>query len=35
MHGLDEAIRRCQLFMEAGADMTFLEAPASEGEMGR
>lgn len=35
VHGLDEAIRRCQLFVEAGADMTFLEAPASEEEMAR
>jgi 2-methylisocitrate lyase-like PEP mutase family enzyme len=26
-HGLDEAIRRAQLFIEAGADVTFVEAP--------
>ncbi|GBG32229.1 Isocitrate lyase [Hondaea fermentalgiana] len=32
-HGLDEAIARCQAFLEAGADATFLEAPHSEEEM--
>tara|TARA_B100000524_G_C23622583_1_gene360310 strand:- start:221 stop:772 length:552 start_codon:yes stop_codon:yes gene_type:complete len=31
--GLDEAIRRCQVFREAGADMTFLEAPLTVDEM--
>ena len=33
--GLDEAITRCRLFREIGADITFLEAPANEGEMRR
>src|SRR5215216_2544613 len=32
---LDEAITRCRLFREAGADITFLEAPIDEGEMRR
>jgi 2-methylisocitrate lyase-like PEP mutase family enzyme len=32
---LDEAIVRCQQFREAGADITFLEAPLDEGEMRR
>lgn len=31
--GLDEAIQRCLEFVEAGADMTFLEAPTSRDEM--
>jgi len=31
--GLDEAIRRCQEFVKAGADITFLEAPLDEEEM--
>lgn len=31
--GLDEAIERCRLFREIGADITFLEAPESEQEM--
>eukprot|EP00439_Symbiodinium_sp_Y106_P011609 s501_g1.t1 len=31
--GLDEAIARCKAFVEAGADITFLEAPRSEEEM--
>src|SRR6187200_1877700 len=30
---LDEAIARCRLFREIGADITFLEAPTSEAEM--
>jgi 2-methylisocitrate lyase-like PEP mutase family enzyme len=34
-HGLEEAIRRCQLFREIGADITFLEAPESADEMRR
>ncbi len=34
-HGLDEAIARCQRFMEQGADITFLEAPTDESEMAR
>ena len=33
--GLDEAILRCRLFREAGADITFLEAPVDEAEMRR
>lgn len=33
--GLDEAIARCRLFREIGADITFLEAPATEAEMRR
>ena len=33
--GLDEAIARCQLFRELGADISFLEAPLSEEEMRR
>ena len=32
---LDEAILRCRLFREAGADITFLEAPLDEHEMRR
>lgn len=32
-HGLAEAIERCQAFREAGADITFLEAPLTEAEM--
>lgn len=32
-HGLDEAIERCQAFVELGADITFLEAPRSKNEM--
>ena len=35
IEGLDEAIARCRLFREIGADITFLEAPASEVEMER
>lgn len=34
-HGLDEAIERCQTFVELGADITFLEAPESIDEMQR
>src|SRR5215203_4323757 len=30
---LDEAIERCRLFREIGADITFLEAPVNEEEM--
>jgi len=33
--GLDEAIARCRLFREIGADITFLEAPLNEEEMRR
>jgi 2-methylisocitrate lyase-like PEP mutase family enzyme len=33
VHGLDEALARCNAFIEAGADLTFLEAPRSEEEM--
>ena len=32
-HSLDEAIHRCQRFMELGADMTFMEAPRDVAEM--
>jgi 2-methylisocitrate lyase-like PEP mutase family enzyme len=32
---LDEAIARCRLFREIGADITFLEAPTNETEMRR
>ena len=32
---LDEAIERCRLFREIGADITFLEAPLDEDEMRR
>ena len=34
-HGIDEAIARCQAFVELGADITFLEAPESVDEMQR
>jgi 2-methylisocitrate lyase-like PEP mutase family enzyme len=34
-HGLEEALERCRLFRELGADITFLEAPESELEMQR
>ncbi len=30
---LEEAIERCRLFREIGADITFLEAPLDEAEM--
>jgi 2-methylisocitrate lyase-like PEP mutase family enzyme len=33
--GMDEAIERCQAFMDIGADITFLEAPRDEDEMKR
>lgn len=33
--GLDEAIARCQAFVEVGADLTFLEAPLTTEEMQR
>ncbi len=32
-HGLNEAIERCNGFVELGVDITFLEAPESEEEM--
>lgn len=35
IEGLDEAIARCRLFREIGADITFLEAPTNEAEMRR
>jgi 2-methylisocitrate lyase-like PEP mutase family enzyme len=35
IESLDEAIGRCRLFREIGADITFLEAPTSEAEMRR
>jgi len=31
--GLEEAIERCRAFVDAGADITFLEAPRTEAEM--
>lgn len=31
--GLDEALRRARMYVEAGADMLFIEAPQSEDEM--
>jgi len=34
-HGLDEALRRCELFLKAGADILFVEAPYSEEELRR
>lgn len=34
-HGLAEALRRIDLYAEAGADVLFLEAPESEAEMER
>lgn len=33
IHGLDAALERAEAFIEAGADMTFVEAPASKEEM--
>jgi len=33
--GLDEAIYRCNMFLDIGVDITFLEAPRSENEMER
>ncbi len=35
VHGLDEAIRRANIYAEAGADMVFVEAVKSEAEMRR
>jgi 2-methylisocitrate lyase-like PEP mutase family enzyme len=34
-HGLDEALDRCRVFADLGADILFLEAPRSEAEMER
>lgn len=34
-HGLDEAIERCRMFADLGADILFLEAPQSEAEMAK
>ncbi|MDF1609075.1 isocitrate lyase/PEP mutase family protein [Hoeflea sp. YIM 152468] len=34
-HGLDEAMRRAELFIEAGADITFVEAPRQIDEIRR
>lgn len=34
-HGLDEAIHRARSFMEAGADILFVEAPCDEAELER
>lgn len=33
--GLEEAIERCRMFRDLGADISFLEAPTSEDEMAR
>jgi len=35
LDGFEEAVLRCQLFREAGADITFMEAPKSIDEMRR
>jgi len=35
VHGLDEAIGRCQLYREAGADLLFVDAPISVEELRR
>ncbi len=35
VHGLDDAIDRAAAFAEAGADVTFVEAPAGVDELGR
>ena len=35
VESLDEAIERCRLFRQIGADITFLEAPTTEAEMTR
>ena len=32
--GIEAALDRAKTFVEAGADMTFVEAPRSEAEMG-
>jgi 2-methylisocitrate lyase-like PEP mutase family enzyme len=34
-HGFDEALWRCQAFVDLGADIVFFEAPQSEAEMAR
>src|SRR5690606_8106745 len=34
-HDLDEALRRGEAFLKAGADILFIEAPRDEGEMAR
>jgi 2-methylisocitrate lyase-like PEP mutase family enzyme len=33
IEGMDAALERAEQFIEAGADLTFVEAPATEGEM--
>lgn len=35
VHGLDEALRRGEAYLAAGADMLFIEAPRSEAELQR
>jgi 2-methylisocitrate lyase-like PEP mutase family enzyme len=35
VHGLDEALRRAELYLEAGADGVFVEAPQSVDELAR
>jgi 2-methylisocitrate lyase-like PEP mutase family enzyme len=33
LHGLDEALRRCEAYARAGADVLFVDAPESEDQM--
>lgn len=35
IHGMDEAIERAQAYVEAGADITFVEAPQDQAELAR
>ena len=35
IHGLDDAIERANIYVEAGADMVFVEAPTSEADIQR
>jgi 2-methylisocitrate lyase-like PEP mutase family enzyme len=35
IHGLDDAIKRANIYVEAGADMVFVEAPTSEADIQR
>jgi 2-methylisocitrate lyase-like PEP mutase family enzyme len=35
VHGLDEALRRAELYLEAGADGVFVEAPQTVDELAR
>lgn len=34
-HGLDEALRRCDAYAQAGADILFVDAPVSEDQLAR